>query len=314
MPATVQQFIEGLGNPTRELCNALQGGSFHPIQDGDGAFVRALSSHLEAEVESGGRRYLIALPRHAEATLASARVAARLRGSAIFGRYTLLEEGFCYTDSLGHSRRCSVVVEELPAGEQLDRLLPMGCCAASLIRQLKQLEQTLAHLGMAHNNLKAENLYLTEQGKRLLIRPHRLSFEGPTEEDRLAFRALEALIREYDLPDAAPLTPEPTPQEEGLIAVGPMCDERILVCRDGLYGYMDCEGRVVIEPQYRWADDFREGRAEVESHEGFGVIDKEGRPIIAARFDGVDYDDMEGVIHVRLGEEWMLFGYNGKPL
>ncbi|MBO7169441.1 MAG: thioredoxin, partial [Rikenellaceae bacterium] len=34
------------------------------------------------------------------------------------------------------------------------------------------------------------------------------------------------------------------------------------------WGFVDCENRIVIEPQYDWVSDFCEGRAEVETFEG----------------------------------------------
>ncbi|HBX90708.1 MAG TPA: hypothetical protein DEH06_05235, partial [Alistipes sp.] len=40
------------------------------------------------------------------------------------------------------------------------------------------------------------------------------------------------------------------------------------------YGYVDTQNRPVIPARFRWAGDFREGRAEVETDEGMGLIDR----------------------------------------
>lgn len=40
-------------------------------------------------------------------------------------------------------------------------------------------------------------------------------------------------------------------------------DEPLLVVQNGRYGYIDHTGRIVIQPQYVWADDFRNGMATV---------------------------------------------------
>jgi len=45
-----------------------------------------------------------------------------------------------------------------------------------------------------------------------------------------------------------------------------------------LWGYIDDEGKVVVEPKYKWAQAFSGDKAIVESSEGhFGIIDKEGK-------------------------------------
>jgi hypothetical protein len=46
---------------------------------------------------------------------------------------------------------------------------------------------------------------------------------------------------------------------------------------NGLYGYIDREGRLVIPPQFESARNFSEGRAEVRLANGtYGQIDKTG--------------------------------------
>ncbi len=314
---TVQQYIDALGNPTQALRNHLHSGEFRPLRRDDGGFVYCLSHHLEARVESGGKKYLLALPLNQQAEEHSSRIATRLKGFPHLpcSPCALLIEGLLYNDSRGETHRAPLFVEEVPRGELLSEILPMGCHAPSLLAALQQLEHTFAQHNVAHNNLKPENLLLSEEGRFIALRPHFMTFEGSSKSDDKAFRALEALIRTYNLPEAEPLNPySPAPTERKYVAVGPMRDERILICQDGLYGYLDCTGEVVIEPRFLWADDFREGRAEVELHNGFGLIDKMGKFIVEARYDGIDYDDMQGTIRVRVGEEWALLDYGGKLL
>lgn len=50
-------------------------------------------------------------------------------------------------------------------------------------------------------------------------------------------------------------------------------------------GYIDKTFKVVIEPQYRPADDFHEGRAKVFLDKKAGFIDKTGRLVIPCQFD-----------------------------
>ena len=65
---------------------------------------------------------------------------------------------------------------------------------------------------------------------------------------------------------------------------------------------------------YLWADDFREGRAVVETEQGVGVIDKRGCEILPAVFDDVRYDVSARCFEARLDEQRLLFGYAGEPI
>ncbi|HEY0003893.1 MAG TPA: WG repeat-containing protein [Pyrinomonadaceae bacterium] len=65
---------------------------------------------------------------------------------------------------------------------------------------------------------------------------------------------------------------------EGLAAVG----TREL---EGRWGYIDRSGRLVVKPQYTFADDFSEGLAGVEiDKEKYGFINRQGEMVIAPRF------------------------------
>jgi hypothetical protein len=73
-----------------------------------------------------------------------------------------------------------------------------------------------------------------------------------------------------------------------------------LVLQDGKHGYVDAAGRVVIQPQFVWASEFREGRAVVFVCGMEGYIDATGRMAIPARFLRA-HDFREGRALVALG-------------
>lgn len=50
--------------------------------------------------------------------------------------------------------------------------------------------------------------------------------------------------------------------------VGHMFEQMICVEDAEGYGYVDTQNRYLIAPQYRWANDFHEGRAEVQTADG----------------------------------------------
>ncbi len=207
-----------------------------------------------------------------------------------------------------------LVVERLPEGRPLSEVLPEGCRANSLIKALRRMQKSFVREQISHNNLKAENLWLTTDGELMARRCHCLTFEGVTESDTQAFSALEELIRAADNGfEEEPLEGRLRNDSE-YAHVGRMADGLICICREGLYGYLDSCGEVAIEPCFLWADNFREGRAEVECESGFGVIDKEGNFVLNPCFEDIEWDDMQGTIRAKLSGRWMLFGYGGEPL
>ncbi len=71
-------------------------------------------------------------------------------------------------------------------------------------------------------------------------------------------------------------TSDPRPNTEGLLAFRD---------REGMYGYIDYEGNVVISPQFSFAAKFSEGLAAVGmKNAGYGYINKQGTLVIKPRF------------------------------
>ena len=64
------------------------------------------------------------------------------------------------------------------------------------------------------------------------------------------------------------------------------------------YGFIDKNGKVVIEPQFDGADAFSEGLARVKKDRKWGFIDKSGKVVIEPQFDWVS-DFSEGLAKVR---------------
>lgn len=73
---------------------------------------------------------------------------------------------------------------------------------------------------------------------------------------------------------------------------------------NGLYGFADSLGKIVIEPQYSYASVFKEGYAVVgrgdATHRKFGLIDRTGREVIPCQWDYVG-KPAEGRVFVREG-------------
>ena len=91
-----------------------------------------------------------------------------------------------------------------------------------------------------------------------------------------------------------------------------MSDQRVRVEDETGYGFVDTENRPVIAPQFVWAADFREGRAEVQTAQGMGLIDKRGHYVIEPRYEIVDYNPYTGCSRIRSEGLWALADYNGR--
>lgn len=70
----------------------------------------------------------------------------------------------------------------------------------------------------------------------------------------------------------------------------------------GLYGYIGPDGRWAIEPAFRWAGVFQEGRAQADTADGTGLIDRTGGWVIEPRFDSVQQAAPDSLILAAAGE------------
>ena len=197
---------------------------------------------------------------------------------------------------------------------------PLSVCAAefdaeSLRTALDKLEAGLSELDFSHNNLKPGNLYVTSDGRLIPVRYHFARFgEG---HDAEGFERLRQFVREQGgkgqmLCDAEPSRYTTLPEFPGHLFVGEMSDQLVRVEDETGYGFVDTENRPVIAPQFVWAADFREGRAEVQTAQGMGLIDKRGRYVIEPRYEIVDYNPYTGCSRIRSEGLWALADYNGR--
>lgn len=71
------------------------------------------------------------------------------------------------------------------------------------------------------------------------------------------------------------------------------------VCQKGLFGYIDKRGTWVIPPSFQYANDFSSGLAGVSIGEtGWGFIDRTGKVAIPARFGWVYQGFRDGIVEV----------------
>lgn len=88
--------------------------------------------------------------------------------------------------------------------------------------------------------------------------------------------------------------------------------EGIKCVRDGAgWRYVDRRNRPVIDMVWQHAAPFREGRAEVETASGKGLIDKEGRLVLEPVYEELAWDEYCGIVAVMTEGRWSLLDREG---
>lgn len=315
MTATIACFLRALQTP-RDSFRTLFEATAATDAFGMPRLVRT-TRFAEAAIAWRGADWLLSLPLSAAATSRIERTAPALErlNAAWLSPGRILRDELRWRDDGGTPRCGDLVLQRLPSGTDF---------AGALLRErperlheaLDRLEREFAGAGFVHNNLKAQNLRWT--GERFVaLRCYDASLGAAGAGDRAAFEALHRTIDAAAHPAcevhdaAAPYEAAPLP---GHRWVSRTFEGLVCVEDEAGYGYVDTQNRPVIAAQFRWAGDFREGRAEVETDGGMGLIDREGRYVIEPRYEIVDYDPAISRVRVRRRGKWALFDYLGQQL
>lgn len=310
---TILQFTQALFSPETAF-TTLKG--IEVVCTADGAPVlRRTTRYAEAEVLLEGRRYLLSMPLSLGAMAQSERTLTalqRLHHPALAAVRWLPAEWRIATPD-GRTHCISLVLQELPGEplrESIHRFSSQGLAEA-----VAQLKADLATLNLAHHNLKVENLRNVE-GRLVPIRYFYATLDGASDEDRKALDGIYTELagdEQFTLSDCD-LGYNPLPALLGHKWVGNEFEGLICVEDEAGFGYVDAMNRVVIEPRFRWADDFHEGRAVVETHEGMALIDREGRYVLPPIYEIVEYRPADTLIQARQGGLWARFDYLGRQI
>lgn len=92
---------------------------------------------------------------------------------------------------------------------------------------------------------------------------------------------------------------------EGLCAFGINTEE------GRLYGFVNRQGKVVIQPIYKEVRDFSNGMAAVSTSEGWGFINPKGKMVIAPTFSSAD-SFHEGLAAINIKGKWGYINPSGK--
>lgn len=91
--------------------------------------------------------------------------------------------------------------------------------------------------------------------------------------------------------------------------------EDILCVMDGEgWKYVDSDNRMVIPQTFRYAMPFREGRAEVETDSGKGLIDVRGQYVLPPHYEEMCWDEYNGIAIVMRYGKWSICNRDGKSV
>lgn len=315
MTPTLQTFARALASPDLSFAT-LADARAATDENGLPQLVRT-TRFAEARIAWHGEEWLLFLPLSPAALPRIERTASALRrlNSPWLTSYRILPQELRWVDAAGNAQHCDLVLQHLPRGRDFEEAL-LAEHAPTLLAALDALQEELRRIGFRHNNLKPGNLRWSG-GRFIPLRYHDAHLGEGSDNDREAFAALRSRIetcsgtsQAHDVAAAY----SPLRRLEGHRWTSHVFEGLVCVEDQTGYGYVDTENRTVIPPQFLWAGDFREGRAEVQTAEGMGLIDREGRFVIPARYEIVDYDPVESVVHVRQNGRWALFDYLGRRL
>ncbi len=80
--------------------------------------------------------------------------------------------------------------------------------------------------------------------------------------------------------------------------------------RDSLWGYMDHDYNIVIDPQFNFANQFTDGYAKVFKDGFYGFINKQGEFSIEAKYEELG-NYCEGLVSAKQGEKWGALDIEG---
>lgn len=84
--------------------------------------------------------------------------------------------------------------------------------------------------------------------------------------------------------------------------------------KDGLWGFADKYGNTITTARFTYAGDFYEGRAEIATHNGYGLIDREGTYIIEPTLDVLEWHGTANIAAGCADGKWDLYDRNGERI
>jgi len=271
--------------------------------------IRRTQSAMEAEIEWNERHYIIYLPfdskdiqRMAEFELESCE---HSRGPLIENR--ILYNEVTLTNSLGQREEFAVILQETYGGMMLDKAVT-HYKADDLLCAVERMRRRLDEIGFQHNNLRPTNVLICKSGTARPLKYWYAEWRDLAENN---ITPLLALIEQSKHIGTKSLAQEPIGDEYA----EPRAYEGITrLCKHGRYGFVGDDGRAITRYIFSWASNFQEGRAIVVQNNKMGAINSEGKKVIRAMYEHLEYDVATGTFIAILGKYKYFIDYNGKKI
>lgn len=310
--------------------------------------MRTSSRYIELSARWGDRSCRVCCPIDPSATNDAARLTAALKriDTPLLAGYRLLHNELRIGDRLN-----DIVIEVLPEGEPLDRILSAGVsakCARRLATEWVETAEALAEIPFAHRALSTSRIIVRADGGMTLCGLHHGRIESSTDDHRaiveITYQILRTAIPNADYPPIAELLattdrtelctrlraiageakvrPAKRPTENMQLItrqlldrvnfsnrewIGIVSEDRIAFREGDHYGYLDMLNNVVIKPQFTRVEPFHEGRAVVATDDGVGLINKQGKWIIAPEHEDVSWSADYNIATVHNAHGWSLY-------
>ncbi len=321
MRLTINQFKECLIHPATHLstmadCEIIYDKKKSPV-------VWRTTNFAETEVYKDGKRYILGMPLTEEAHVHCLRKVTLMKrfNSPYLTHSEILIDEMSIVNRAGEVLKCDLLMHEIPNGGTLYDFAEYAS-RTKLLAALDNLEAEFKRLRLVHGNLTPHNVIVGENYDIYAIRYHYTEIEDEEGECYKEFASLREWINtkvDIDM-DSETEGQNVAPNKlsaslfSGYTHVGNPFEEMVCVADDQGYLYVNYDNKIIIDGRFKWAGDFHEGRAEVETETGMGLIDKCGRFIIEPKYKIVDYNVDYGLSRVRLGDKWALFNYMGEMI
>lgn len=288
-----------------------------------GKQIRRSTLFAEVEVTIDTEPFLLLMPLSA----LSMRYAERFRllkrhlTSSLVPQVSIMRDELIYENSIGQSRRCDIILEPLPKALPLSDALATAQCdkeyAKVIWQGLQRLEQELRQADISLGNLREENLLIDEKERIYPIRWYYASAGYGA--DKESFDKFYSLMAKYSQCEPSSILSDisadyGTTPLEGHLDMRLISEGLIAVEDKTGWGFVDAQNNYIVEPIFRWVNDFREGRAEVEGDMGMGLIDRYGRFILEPKYKIVEYDHRSGQSEVLTDQGWFRIDYSGNKI
>ncbi|MDR2894288.1 MAG: WG repeat-containing protein [Alistipes sp.] len=305
MTIPISQYMEALWSPDGRFRTLER---LHAVRDEAGMPVFEVPGRgaVDLEVVTAGRRWTLRCPlnRSADAAARLHAFAGRDRGldGRFFTEWRVLPSEVVLFDADGETFEVDILARPTPEGEPLADLLARavaGGDAAAVRRVAASFEELLE--------------WARRVGRADAISMHRLIAASDGTLRLTGFSASGEAGRIRELLHKAAGAPQNTGYDFDGTYTGTEGEVRC-VKDGGGWVYVDRAGRAITASVWTAAEPFRAGRATVETTGGKGLIDTDGREVLAPLYEEVVWDDRWGVATVMIEGRWSLTDRDGRAL